>query len=290
MKRIRMATAAVVITGILMTSGAWAQSITPSTTLERRMAALEATVRTLQSQVSTLQNADAGLQNTVKQQHSQITALQDANTTLQNSVKQQQNQITTLNSQVVSLQNLVNSQNNVLKYLSIQNGDISGLKGPHVIFTGVNVHIRSGSGQTRDNDKPLGLGNLIVGYNELAGTLPRTGSHNLVVGPEHSYTSTGGFVAGLHNSVSGLFSSVSGGASNKAEGAYNSISGGQGNRTSYDAATVSGGLQNTASGNWSTVSGGQLNTASTNYTTVSGGKQKTASVFNAWAGGDYHTP
>jgi hypothetical protein len=237
-------------------------------------------------------------------------------------VKQQQNQITTLNSQVGSLQNLVNSQNNVLKYLSIQAGDVNGLKGPHILFTGVNVHIRSGSGRTDDNNSLRGLGNLILGYNETwTGTpISRTGSHNLVVGSLHSYPSYGGFVAGYQNTISQRYtsvsggeqntasgerssvsggiqntasavnSSVSGGRNNTASGWASSVSGGQSNKASESCTTVSGGVWNKASGGYSIVSGGYYNTASGEYSSVSGGEQKTAGTSKSWVGGSYHTP
>ena len=96
------------------------------------------------------------------------------------------------------------------------------------------------------------LGNLIIGYNEqaLAGPpLPRevrTGSHNLVVGDFHTYTSFGGFVAGNQNRVTHKHASVSGGTDNSASGAYSSVSGGHRNRASGIAASVSGGQESYA--------------------------------------------
>ena len=58
---------------------------------------------------------------------------------------------------------------------------------------GVNVRIVDGSGTT--DGTPTGLGNLIVGYNELRGSDDdRTGSHNMVAGTEHNYTRVGGLV------------------------------------------------------------------------------------------------
>src|SRR5207237_2939381 len=60
--------------------------------------------------------------------------------------------------------------------------------GTDVFFEGCNVHIQSGAGTTY---APVnGLGNLILGYNENANTpLDRSGSHNLVVGSSHTYSS-----------------------------------------------------------------------------------------------------
>jgi hypothetical protein len=57
-----------------------------------------------------------------------------------------------------------------------------GMVGPNIIFHGANIHIESGSGRTDENGKPRGLGNLVIGYNELIGPSPRAGSHNLIMG------------------------------------------------------------------------------------------------------------
>ncbi len=154
---------------------------------------------------------------------------------------------------------------------------------PTVVFTGVNVQIVSGSGAT---DGPVnGAGNLIVGYDK--GTLgqTRTGSHNLVVGDEHEYTSYGGFVAGLTNTVSGPSASVTGGYENVASGMSACVIGGHANTASGLYASVSGGLYNIASGADASVSGGALNTASGLYASVSGGNSLTQPADNGWAAG-----
>jgi hypothetical protein len=109
------------------------------------------------------------------------------------------------------------------------------------------------------------LGNLIIGYDEtgevLHGDLEvRTGSHNLVVGPGHTYSSYGGVVAGFMNGATGAY------------------------------ATVTGGSENTASGPVSSVSGGVNNVASGTYSAVSGGQANTAAGGSSWAAGSYHTP
>src|SRR5207253_1540014 len=87
-----------------------------------------------------------------------------------------------------------------------------------VIFYGANLHIVSGSGQTVDT---TGLGNLVIGYDEdslnaaiIDGN--RTGSHNLVVGPQHMFTASAGIVAGAVNFISSDFAAVTGGECNAA--------------------------------------------------------------------------
>jgi len=114
------------------------------------------------------------------------------------------------------------------KYVKIEPGMVNGVKGPHVIFSGVNLHVESGSGTTAEAGAPTGLGNLIVGYNEMP--MPtggsRVGSHNLVVGPSHAFTSTGGAVFGDNNLISGQSATILGGNHNSATGPDSSILGG----------------------------------------------------------------
>lgn len=170
--------------------------------------------------------------------------------------------------------------------------------GNEVYFTGCNVNVRSGAGSTYAAVN--GLGNLVVGYNENPDVFPRTGSHNLIVGSDNGYSSSGGFAAGYGNRVlapaasvsggsgnvaSGDSATVSGGSGNVASGLYATVSGGTGNVASLSLATVSGGFENTASGGYATVSGGKNNTASGDYATVSGGENNTASGNAATVGG-----
>lgn len=156
-----------------------------------------------------------------------------------------------------------------------------------LVFEGCNLHVHNGAGLTNSVN---GLGNVIIGYNEDV-TVPtpkvRTGSHNLVVGPDHTYSSSGGFVAGVTNSVTATNASVCGGASNIASGPSSSVSGGVANTASAEWSSVSGGVDNTASNRWSSVSGGRANTASGEESSVSGGRWNTASgSFSSVSGGD----
>jgi hypothetical protein len=105
-----------------------------------------------------------------------------------------------------------------------------------VVITGANLRIINGLGQTdcgpQDHpmpDCPNGLGNLFVGYNEPreGGENIRNGSHNVVVGKQHQFSSVGGLVVGLQNEIRGVYTSVSGGVRNTAAGAHASISGGK---------------------------------------------------------------
>jgi hypothetical protein len=124
------------------------------------------------------------------------------------------------------------------QYVTVDPNAINGVKGPHVIFTGVNVHVRSGSGRTDDNGTPTGLGNLILGYNEgptPSGPVPggpdftgamRSGSHNLVGGVQNAFSSVGGFVFGRANWISAQYATVSGGLNNMSAGLSSHVNGG----------------------------------------------------------------
>jgi hypothetical protein len=95
-----------------------------------------------------------------------------------------------------------------------------------LVITGANLRLLNGLGST---DTTNGLGNLIVGYNEPREGEEniRTGSHNVVVGKQHQFSSVGGLVVGLQNEIHGAFASVSGGVRNTAAGEHASISGGR---------------------------------------------------------------
>ena len=77
-----------------------------------------------------------------------------------------------------------------------------------VRFVGVNVYVQSGEGTTSSTVN--GLGNLIIGYDEDSSD-DKSGSHNLVLGEEHSYTSYGGLITGHDHTVSGVHASAIGG-------------------------------------------------------------------------------
>jgi hypothetical protein len=150
---------------------------------------------------------------------------------------------------------------------------------PEVVITGANLRIINGLGGTATAN---GVGNLFVGYNEPRdGDNERMGSHNVVVGLGHNFTSFGGLVVGRHNTISGAFATAIGGFDNTASGDSASVNGGIFNRASGLSASVTGGFDNTASGNAAAVSGGDGNTASGNAAAVSGGHGNTASGYTA---------
>jgi hypothetical protein len=174
---------------------------------------------------------------------------------------------------------------------------------PEVVITGANLRLVNGRRATATTN---GLGNLLVGYNEpREGENVRTGSHNVVVGQGHNFSSFGGLVVGRQNEIHGAFAAVSGGFDNAASGESAAVCGGIFNRASGKSAAVSGGFDNTASGNAASVGGGDGNTASGNTASVGGGHGNTASghtaaisggeantasgIFSSISGGSEHT-
>lgn len=131
-----------------------------------------------------------------------------------------------------------------------------------VTFTGANVFVVSGSGLSGGIN---GLGNLLVGYPTHT---VLTGSHNLIVGPDHEVTSSDSVVFGSYNTSSDH---------------YTSILGGSGNSATETGAVVVGGRDNTASGAQSVVLGGDANTASGLRSTVYGGSEQDASEALSYA-------
>jgi len=195
------------------------------------VATLQAKITALENSVNTLLSADSAMLSSLQTAQSQIAALQTRIATLENRPV----------GGVAGLEN----------YVTLDPNPINGVTGPHLLITGVNVHIRSGSQATDDGGTPRGLGNLIIGYNETSNTvvMPRSGSHNLVMGTMNGFSSVGGAVLGQQNQVTGRYAAVLAGELNVASGI---------------SASILGGNQNTALGRDSTVYGGQLNVSSTN--------------------------
>lgn len=117
------------------------------------------------------------IKTAVDDNNTRIKALEDVGS--EKRIKELEDKVKSLEEIVTMLQ-----QNAVLalgSFVSVEMGIINDLSGPHVVFTGANIHIRSGSGATDDNtdddDTLTGLGNLVVGYNEApAGLMAGLGS------------------------------------------------------------------------------------------------------------------
>ena len=180
--------------------------------------------------------------------------------------------ISTLQATVEAQQTYINQ---LQEYISIE--------AETVLISGANLQVVSGSGETAEAVN--GTGNIIIGYDEDSNS-DKSGSHNLVVGFGHTYSSYGGIVAGSNNSITGDYSSVSGGRYNTASGLMSSVSGGYGNSASGYLSSVSGGNSNNASGEASSVLGGHTNNSFGSFSSVSGGFENTASPNYSTVSGD----
>jgi len=205
-------------------------------------------------------------------------------------------QVASLQSILSSLQSSVDAHDAVLSFFSVT--EVPDPNTPSttydtILLTGANLQIVNGDNAANTLN---GLGNLIIGYNQGHGFIlqggytalgvavcsdprytdqtdcennegtwsanHRRGSHNLVIGPGHSYGSQGALIAGMANRSLGEGASVTGGYDNMAYGWNANVSGGLENTASGSESSINGGRENTADGPRSSLLGGQINTAS----------------------------
>ncbi len=130
-------------------------------------------------------------------------------------------------------------------------------------ISGVNVQIVNGAGKTYSAN---GHGNLILGYDEGVGTRKRTGSHTLVIGPDHSWLGSGNLLVGDNHfalaedpasSIPSNGVALVGGSWNMAMG-HGTVLGGSHSMVGAPYGTVAGGRSNgiVAGGDYATVTGG----------------------------------
>lgn len=154
---------------------------------------------------------------------------------------------------------------------------------------GVNLQVVNGLDDTTTAN---GVGNIIVGYNELSAVFSdvRTGSHNFVAGNLNNYSSYGGIIVGHRNTISAPYASITAGQGNRAIAAGASVSGGSNNTASGISASVSGGSSNAAPGLSSSVTGGSGNVSQGVIASVTGGSVNYATGDNSSiAGGHANT-
>jgi hypothetical protein len=171
-------------------------------------------------------------------------------------------------------------------HVRLEPGPLQGLRGPHVVIEGANLHVRSGSSATDDGGTPLGLGNLVIGYDaDTEADDTRSGSHNLVVGDEHGFSSTGGVLAGFDHDVSALGGVALGGRSHRVSGVASVALGGLEHTVAGDVALAAGGEAASATALSTTIVGGAAHGASEIAASVFGGSGNQASGVGAVASG-----
>ncbi len=237
------------------------------------------------SRIATLTAALADLQATISAQADTISAQQEAIAELQALNTTLTATLAVVQSDVSAIQDAdfaTNISNLDTRLASVEANTVLALDGvltlssedgiDTALFQGVNVQVVSGSGAT--NGPVNGAGNLIVGYNEDRdpnyGSFSRAGSHNIIVGDQHSYASYGSLVAGFTNAIEGPYSSVTGGRSNYAVGEWSSVSGGIANTTGGEYSSISGGFGSVANGVCASILGGWQHEADGNFTTILG--------------------
>lgn len=233
--------------------------------------------------------------------------------TVEERLDRMQRQINAQQSEIAA----VRTQNNVLRAqvtnLIAVNQHVSMVElhgRPTVRFSGVNVQVVNGTGNTETSN---GTGNLIVGYDRLrAGNYPeyfqeecsvgttypdqpletrqeceaawgkwqldhKSGSHYLVIGDWHNYTKWSGIVSGIGSTANGRAASVTGGLYNRASNFGASVSGGIFGHAFGTGASVSGGNEGRAGAYAATVSGGSGGIATGEMSSVTGGHWNEAS-------------
>lgn len=140
------------------------------------------------------------------------------------------------------------------------------VEGDAVRLVGVNLYIQNGEGDTMARRN--GVGNLIVGYDE-GPESDKLGSHNIIVGPDHTYSGLANIVSGRGNVVvdesvilGASFSDASNqsvviGGHNNDGGAGSVVIGGHLNEGSADGSVIIAGKGNLTLGSYSAVLGGE---------------------------------
>lgn len=168
-------------------------------------------------------------------------------------------------------------------------GCVLRFSGPRdFIVDGCNLHVQNGVGQTGTMNR---YGNVIIGYNKNE-VSTRTGSHNLIIGDLHEYTSYGGIVSGIENTLSGPNATILGGGQSHANFSSATILGADrgvadsnvviiGGQRNYGAAgahfsAIVGGIDNQVTGSSAVVVAGAFNNATGGNSLVCGGSENTA--------------
>lgn len=300
------------------------------TDLQSRVGSLETTVSGVNSSISTNTSAITALSSRVNTTESDISSLQSTasshastltshtttlanhDTTLNNHAATLTSHATTLNTHATTLTSHDTRLGDVETDNSAQDNRLAALETKtasmeaqtvngqaSVVFSDVNVHIRSGSGST--TGAVNGRGNLVVGYDEARTSgSAKTGSHNLVLGTSNNYTSFGGIVGGSSNAITNNYASVISGANNTASGSrsvivtgdfneatgtYSSIVTGSSNDATGTGSVAISGSQNISSGGDSVVVTGSSNEATSTTSVIVNGFDNLSDGFRSTVGG-----
>lgn len=210
---------------------------------QQRIAALEAQIAALQDRVEASEDSIVDLGITADVHDTRIEEVQDDLEQLQLDIEQDARKIEDHERDLLSLDDRLDETETTLlgvngtldPLLAILSLDDQG----DLVLEGANLWIRSGAGTT--DAEVNGKGNLIIGYGETDGTQARTGSHNLVVGPWHAWSSYGTVLFGFDNATTAPYASICGGRLNTVSGVWGTVLGGAANALSAQDGAIHGG-------------------------------------------------
>jgi hypothetical protein len=253
------------------------------------------------------------------QHDSDIAALQAENANLNATILDLESKLAALQGEVATL-----AANSVLTLDGHVSLDTTDPTRPAVVVSAANLQVVNGTGVSWNAAN--GVGNIIIGYDEFRpsshppvcssgqydnqtdceasgatwAVQHKSGSHNLVVGYWHNYSSLHGIVGGQRNTInseesvvitgnsniaSGQSSVILAGFGHVSSGTNSTITGGSSNISSGQNSSISGGAFNESAGNWSTITGGSNNTTGGLDSSVSGGLNRSAVGTGDWVAG-----
>jgi hypothetical protein len=238
------------------------------------------------------------------QHDSDIAALQAENGNLNTTILVLESKLADLQGEVATL-----AANSVLTLDGHVSLDTTDPNRPAVVVSAANLQVVNGTGVSWN--APNGVGNIIIGYDEFRpsshppvcsygyydnqtdceavgatwAVQHKSGSHNLVVGYWHNYSSLHGIVGGQRNTINSDESVVISGNSNIASGQSSVILSGFGHVSSGTNSTITGGSSNISSGANSSISGGSFNESAGHWSTITGGSSNTSGGLDSSVSG-----
>ncbi|KAJ3145487.1 hypothetical protein HDU86_000900 [Geranomyces michiganensis] len=146
-----------------------------------------------------------------------------------------------------------------------------GGTGSDLIFNGLNVVVNNGANDPRVTN---GLGNVVIGYNNINVASSVSGSHNIVIGMENKYTGYSNLVSGAGSIASGNVGAILGGQFNEMGVNFGVMAGGSSNVNKLNSFGVSvGGMNHVLkAGSYGVIMGGKINTVGGNHGVMIGGQ------------------
>lgn len=250
---------------------------------DNRISTAESTLATQSSRLGNVESSVASANGRIDGVEMSVASLTSADTAFDVRLGAAEGDISDNDSELTTLGTQAQNNQNAITALETKTASMS-VAGTDVIFNGVNLHVRNGTGSTAG--LPNATGNLIVGYDEARSVdSDKSGSHNIIVGRNANYTSYGGIVGGFQNAITGSHAVALSGSGGVASGTYAAIISGIDAVSSSTTSVVVTGYQNVASGFRSAVLSGWQNDASGSYSAILGGDNNTSTATSSSIGG-----